>query len=65
MIPPELMQEKRSVKADEEYRVEIQAIVGNLIEEYRSTILLDDGKSESNTHLSLKSLNSTEEQQVN
>lgn len=63
-IPPELIQEKRSLKADEEYRIEIQAIVGKLIEEYREAILFDSKTSESDTLQPIISSNQTEEHQV-
>ncbi len=52
------------MKADEEYRVEIQAILGKLIEEYREAILLDSKNSESEPLPSIISLDQTEEQQV-
>jgi ATP-dependent RNA circularization protein (DNA/RNA ligase family) len=59
-----LIQEKRSLKADKEYQIEIQAIVGKLIEEYREAILLDSKNSESEPLPSIISSDQTEEQQV-
>jgi hypothetical protein len=59
-----LIQEKRSLKADKEYQIEIQAIVGKLIEEYREAILLDTKNPESEPLPSIISSDQTEEQQV-
>ncbi len=64
-LPQHLVQEKRHLKANEEYRIEVQAIVAKLIDEYRSALLMaGGGDSEFNSLAELSSSSASEEQQV-
>jgi hypothetical protein len=58
-----LIQEKRALKADEEYRIEIQAIVSRLIDEYR-TALTQEASGDFKSLMDLTSANPAEEQDV-
>ena len=65
IIPSHLLYEKRSEKADESYRTEIQSVVKSLVKEYQNSILSEaQALGISDPESIINSKTSQEEQQV-
>ncbi|RKO83360.1 hypothetical protein BDK51DRAFT_31766, partial [Blyttiomyces helicus] len=63
VIPPTLLYEKRSQRADQEYRVQIQEIVRKLVKEYQSALVAETPATEFAPLVAVNSANAKEEQQ--
>ena len=64
VIPSSLLQEKKSQKADEDYRLEIQTIAVKLIDEYRTALTSGGHPNTEESLLELNSINPSEESAV-